>query len=501
MIQTFDTDVALIGMGPTGGVLASLLGSRGVRVDVFERDAAVFPKPRAVHLDAETMRVLQQIGVTETIAPAVTPIRGMDMLNADGELIYKYVAPRGPGPLGWAEGFMFYQPELERALRRRAAEHPSVSVHAGHEVRSVRAEADGAGAVLEVDSAGGTRPVRARFAVGCCGARSLTRAALGSGLADYGLDQPWLVLDLVLRGEVPLPDVTVQYCEPARPATYVPLPGARRRFEIMVMPGDDPAEMVREERIRALLARWLHPDDYDLERAAVYTFHGLVAERWRRGPLLIAGDAAHQMPPFLGQGMCSGIRDAANLAWKLELVVRGAAAESLLDSYQGEREPHVRRIIEADLFLGNLIQTTDPNVARQRDAAAASQGPVPLTPPVYPLGPGLCAAGPAAGIPFPQPPLDGGGAHDDLLGPGFALVGSVTPSAEAARVLDAIGAATIHTPHPAIAEWLDAQGGRAAVVRPDRMVLAVVSGASGLDEALAPLAAHLTAAPAHALQD
>ncbi|HKP75509.1 MAG TPA: bifunctional 3-(3-hydroxy-phenyl)propionate/3-hydroxycinnamic acid hydroxylase, partial [Longimicrobiaceae bacterium] len=344
----FDTTVAVVGMGPTGGVLANLLGARGVRVDVFERDVQVHPRPRGVHLDGEAMRVLQQIGVAERIGPMAMPVTGMDLLDPGGRLLFRYAAPAPPGPLGWAEGYMVHQPDLERELRRRAAEHPSVSLHAGTEVERIDLLPDG-GAALRVRTRDGTRRVRARFVVGCCGARSITRAAVGSGLFDYGRHQPWLVVDVALRRELPLPGVTVQYCDPARPATYVPMPGNRRRFEIRVMPGDDAAALAEEGAVRERLARWLQPDDYEVERAAVYTFHALVADRWRRGPLLIAGDAAHQMPPFLGQGMCAGIRDAANLAWKLELVARGVASPSLLDTYQAEREPHVRRIIEADL--------------------------------------------------------------------------------------------------------------------------------------------------------
>jgi len=492
--------LAIVGLGPTGGVLACLLGARGVRVDVFERDAEVHPRPRGVHLDGEAMRVLQQIGVAERIAPAAMPVKGMHLIDADGRLLYRYAVPDVPGPLGWADGYMVHQPELERELRRRAAEHPSVTLHTGHEVERIDVLPGGEGASLSVrDAGGGVRTVRARFVIGCCGARSITRAAVGAGWFDYGRHQPWLVVDVMLRREVTLPEVTVQHCDPARPATYVPMPGNRRRFEIRVMPGDDPDALVGDESVRGLLARWLHPDDYEVERAAVYTFHALVADRWRRGPLLIAGDAAHQMPPFLGQGMCAGIRDAANLAWKLELVARGVAAPSLLDTYQAEREPHVRRIIEADLYLGDLIQPAGSSAPADARHGAASRGSPPtgarrpgaLTPPVYPLGPGLCAPTSAAGTPFPQPRLEDGVMHDGRLGPGFTLVGAVTPSPAARRVMERLGAAVLTTPVAAIRDWLSAHGARAALVRPDRIVLAAVSDAPELDAAMAPLAAHL----------
>jgi 3-(3-hydroxy-phenyl)propionate hydroxylase len=492
MTEMVHTDVAVVGYGPTGSMLANLLGARGWKVDAFERAPDVFHQPRAVHLDAEIMRVFQQTGLAEAIRPAITPVRGMHLLNAAGEMIFRYEAGEGPGPLGWPDGFMFYQPDLERAMREGARRFAGVTAHLEHEVLAVRS--DERGAELDVEHAGGRKTVRARFVVGCCGARSITRAAIGSALFDYGFEQPWLVLDIIQRHDAGLPDVTVQYCEPARPATYVVMPGARRRFEIMLMPGDTPASVTSAPRIAELLARWIDPSAYDVERAAVYAFHCLVAEKWRDGPLMIAGDAVHQMPPFLGQGMCSGIRDAANLSWKLDLVLRGLARPSLLDTYQDERERHVRQIIETDMYLGALIQTTDPEIARQRDAhALAAGGPSTLTPPDYPLGGDLCASGAADRLPFPQPVLEGGRRHDDVIGGGFALVGAVEPSPHAHGVLESLEAARIPRPVPEIAAWLAARGASAAVVRPDRNVLALVDDAAGLDAALAPLAAHLTA--------
>lgn len=492
MTDRFDTDVAVIGYGPTGAMLANLLGARGWRVDVFERAPGVFHQPRAVHFDAEIMRLFQQAGLDGAIEPAITPVRGMHLFNTAGEMIFQYQAGEGPGPLGWPDGYMFYQPDLERALRAGAARYPSVTVHLEHEVRRVAANGDAA--VLDVsDAAGRTRTVAARFAAGCCGARSITRAAIPSGLFDYGFEQPWLVLDIVVAADPGLPGVTVQYCEPERPCTYVVMPGARRRFEIMLVPGDTPESMLSPARIAELLSRWIEPASYEVERAAIYAFHCLVAERWRGGPLLIAGDAAHQMPPFLGQGMCSGMRDAGNLAWKLDLVLRGIARPSLLDTYQDEREPHVRKVIETDMYLGGIIQTTDPSVAAERDTAARATGePSTLTPPDYPIGGALCGSRQGERLPFPQPRLADGRMHDDLLGDGFALIGRVAPSAAARSILDRIGTRVIDAPEEAIAAWLADRGAAAALVRPDRNVLALVDDPAGLDAALAPLAAFLT---------
>jgi 3-(3-hydroxy-phenyl)propionate hydroxylase len=499
----FDTDVAIVGYGPTGEVLAGLLGARGWRVDVFERALDVVHQPRAVHFDAEVMRVFQQLGVVDAIHPAIAPVQGMDLLNGAGDVIFRFRARAGDGPLGWPDGFMFYQPDVERALRSAASRCPSVTAHLGQDVVAVANAADDSAAILNVRPidrrgvSGDVRTIRARFAVGCCGARSVTRAAIGSPLFDYGLEQPWLVLDLIVRRDAGLPKVTVQYCDPAHPATYVMMPGHRCRFELMLMPGDTPDTMLDPSHIATRLAPWIRPEDYDIDRAAIYVFHGLVAEQWRRGRLLIAGDAVHQMPPFLGQGMCSGVRDAANLAWKLDLVLSGIASDTLLDTYQEEREPHVRRLIETDMYLGALIQTTDPEVARQRDMKATNAGaPTALTPSLPRLGGRLCGVRADCGVPFPQPVLADGRRYDEQIGDRFALVGAVTPSAWAARILDRIGTRIVTDPASAITEWLHAHDAVAAVVRPDRNVLALVSNPAELDQTLGPLAAHLVPADA-----
>lgn len=482
-----ETDIAVIGYGPTGATLANLLGARGWRVDAFDRAHDVYAQPRAVHFDDEIMRVWQQLDMIEALAPAITEVRGMDMFNAEGHLIFQYVAPAGVGPLGWPKGYMFYQPDVERALRAGAARYPQVRAHLGREVTHIAA-AGNQDVVVATDGPDGPEEWHARFAIGCDGARSMTRVSMGASLSDYGAHQPWLVLDILLHSDPGLPQVTVQYCDPARPSTYVPMPGQRRRFEIMVMPDDAIDTLTTPDHVARLLERWVQPGTYALERAAVYTFHCLFADRWRLGPVAIAGDAAHQMPPFLGQGMCSGVRDAVNLAWKLDLVLRGASDEALLDTYQAEREPHVRALIETDIYLGGIIQTTDPEVARQRDAMALSGGAATaLTPTFPPLGGDLCGNGSVDRLPFPQPMAADGSRMDSTLGDGFVLVGDVTPSAQADALLQTLGVRRIPIVPASLREWFAAAGAAAALVRPDRVVLAAVSDSAALDAALAPL--------------
>jgi 3-(3-hydroxy-phenyl)propionate hydroxylase len=291
-----------------------------------------------------------------------------------------------------------------------------------------------------------------------------------------------VVFDALLKRDASLPDHTVQYCNPSRPSTYCNVLGNRRRWEIMLMPGDDPDTIAQPENVWKLVSRWISPEDADIERAVVYTFHSVIAKGWRKGRLLLAGDSAHQTPPFLGQGLCAGIRDVANLAWKLELVLKGRAADSLLDTYETEREPHVREFIALAVKLGDVIQTTDPAVAAERDSRFQAGSPEIFEFPAPGLGPGLhTGAGNGAGQPFPQPELVNGKLLDEVTGLNFALVARCT-------LLAALDAATrallirtstvfVDDQSPAIAAWLDKHDVEAALVRPDRYVLGTAKNA------------------------
>jgi 3-(3-hydroxy-phenyl)propionate hydroxylase len=335
--------------------------------------------------------------------------------------------------------------------------------------------------------------------LGCDGARSLSRGATGTALEDLCFDQPWLVCDVILRREVDLPRWCVQYCDPARPSTYVPIPGRRRRWEFMLMPGETREEMERPERVARMLAPWLGPDDAEIERATVYTFHALVASPWRRERVFLLGDSAHQTPPFLGQGMCAGMRDAANLAWKIDLVHRDLASPRMLDSYERERSPHVRRVIQSAVAAGGLIQTTDPGVAKARDEMfLAGNAPSPLE-----LVPRLVDGvfddredDHAAGKPIPQSRDASGRLLDDLLADGFALVAADDPAGlvgeASGRVLERLG--TRRVACEALRPWLGKVGAVAALVRPDRHVHGSVRDAGDLDRLVRRLSDQLDGA-------
>ena len=357
-------DVAIIGAGPVGSTLAAMLAKRGLSVVVLERDLDIYPLPRAAHLDAETVRNLREIGAWSDEPGWSIPNGGMDFLTADGRVLLR-MTPRHESHHTVPQSNLFHQPTLDRLIRARAVEL-GVTLLLGHDVTAIHETGDR----VRLDARthdGRDVSVDAAWVVGCCGARSFLRRHMGVGQIDLDFDEPWLVVDVnVDDPTVEPPTRTVQVCDPARPHTIVPMPAPRQRFEFMLLPGETADDVNRPEVIEQWMAPYLAPGRATVERSAVYTFHGLIAKEWRRGRLLLAGDAAHQMPPFLGQGMCSGIRDAVNLAWKLA-AVRGGADESLLDTYQLERSPHVQSIVESAVGLGRIICTLDPEQAAGRD--------------------------------------------------------------------------------------------------------------------------------------
>jgi 3-(3-hydroxy-phenyl)propionate hydroxylase len=400
-------DIAIVGYGATGATLANLLGMQGLSVAVLERESGLVPLPRAVHFDGEVMRIFETAGLASNLLPYLRPSGGMRYVNTQGQIMIERKPATVVGPHGWANNYLFHQPDFENVLRAGAERYPTVKVFKEHEVLAVCQTSDEV--VLETNK----KNIRARWVVGCDGARSIVRQAIGSEHHDLGLHQPWLVVDVLLAREVDLPEQTVQYCNPARPVTFVKVTGRRRRWEIMLMPGDDAETIAHPERMWRLLAPWIRPGDARIERSAVYTFHSLIAKRWRDRRLFIAGDAAHQTPPFLGQGMCAGIRDAANLAWKLESEIKGPPSDSLLETYQSEREAHVRVFIETAVRLGNIIQTTDPKVAAERDRSFREGGKEEMVNLSPPLGPGFHLGRSEV---FPQPLLADGRRLDAAIG-------------------------------------------------------------------------------------
>jgi 3-(3-hydroxy-phenyl)propionate hydroxylase len=483
-------DVVIVGYGPVGATLANLLGMRGIKTLVLEREASAYQLPRAVHFDDEVMRIFETASLSEAIRPGVTLSPGMLFVDRDGKLLLDWSRPPETTPLGWPPSFRFHQPTLESILRDGLKRWSCVSAMTRCDAFALDEDADGVRVRFEDLNTGRLMACRAKYVVGCDGARSLVRRCMGVGMDDLGFHERWLVLDFLLdRPRDDLGDYSVQFCDPLRPATYVRGVGNRRRWEITLLPDEDSQAMMVPERIWPLLRRWVTPEDGTIERAAVYTFHSVVAERWRRGRLLLAGDSAHQTPPFLGQGMCAGIRDTSNLAWKLADVVTGRACDSLLDSYESERSPHVREYIARAVRLGGIINTKN---TREALAALGRKGDetIKFTSAKPRLGAGLWASDDKlAGRLAPQPLLGSGARLDAVVGYEFALLTTAAFArslSRAARTAARIRGIAI-VDDDALAPWLEENGAKAVLVRPDRYVLGIAQDEAGLAELLRSL--------------
>jgi len=481
-------DVAIIGFGPAGATLANLLGQTGLNVVVLEKEAAIYPLPRAIHFDGEVMRIFQSIGLRREVEGiSRAGLKGMHFVNAEGETLLIRGGTTAMGPHGCASNYYFHQPELERVLREGLQRFENVRICLQHSVLDIKQQPDHACLQVQDSSNDTTYEINARYVVGCDGARSLVRKILGSPMQDLGLHQAWLVFDALLKDNAPpLPDHTVQHCDPARPMTYCNVTGNRRRWEIMLLPDDDPAEIVKPENLWPLVSRWVLPENADIERATIYTFHSFIAKGWRTGRLMIAGDAAHQTPPFLGQGMCAALRDASNLAWKLQAVLTGVASDDLLDTYESERAPHVQAFIELAVRLGDIIQTTDPAAAKARDAKFRQGQPEIFQFPAPVLGHGMVAAGSApVGQTFPQPQLSNGQWLDEAIGNHFAVIAlpqllqEVSPQTRAQWKQWKVVSQSAKD--GSLRAWLEQQCVQAVVVRPDRYILGMANTSSQLD--------------------
>lgn len=514
-------DVAIVGLGPVGLFSAILLGSKGHRVVCFERWPLPYALPRAVTFDHEIARTLNIIGIDSDADQAIDYYDEIyRWINADGETLMEidWVSRAGDG---WRNRYWFSQPALENRLREIADSLPNVELRSGYEaveieqdddqvtVRFHQTVAQDGRAVLK--DGGQTGEVTARFLIGSDGANSMVRRALGLELTDLEFYYDWLVVDTQPLIELPYEPAHYQVCDPVRPTTVVPGgpgdPGKprRRRWEFMAIDGDDLTELGTPAKTWELLAPFgVNPDNHILERAVVWRFQARYLEQWRLGRVALAGDAAHLMPPFAGEGMCAGLRDAGNLCWRLDLALRGLAGPDILEDYTNERKPHAKWYIDFSVDAGRVICVTDPDAAAERDRQLiADHRTQSATGPISPhdavLGPGAWIADDEhAG----KPSIQGRVAHrgrvgrfDEVVGRGWTLISAIeqgNPLTEQQQAaFDAIeGRAVTVGPQGSGADVIDVEGVYSAwfaeqgvghlLVRPDFYVAASAADVDGL---------------------
>jgi 2-polyprenyl-6-methoxyphenol hydroxylase-like FAD-dependent oxidoreductase len=523
-MTSVDFDVLQVGSGPVGLVMAALTGQRGHSIAVIERHQNLYNLPRAGHVDHEIMRTLQSLGVADTVAADAYPCNQYVWQNAAGEVLLDF--PWGSeSDSGWHSDYMMYQPVLEDALYSHNVDDEKVTFFRGWEAVEFRELDNGYEVTLarmgvgaapgELVPTGERKVLRGRFLVGADGANSAVRTWLGIERKDIGFNERWLDVDMRRHRPISLDFDMGQICDPARPLFVAPLGKRHRRFEWALLPGESPEEMSRPEAAWKLLGELgLSSEDVSIVRQHVYTFEARVAEQWRRGGAFLVGDAAHTMPPHMGQGMCSGIRDATNLAWKLDLVLRGQAEDRLLDSYETERQPHVKDWTTISIEAGKVSCTLDKDLAAERDAAFR-EGYVPPIPEVPVLRRGVVqrtaegAVAAPAGHLSPQARVRVGdtvGRFDDIVGGGWIVL---SMAADPLSVLDAphrnllerLGAKAVHLVPNGEGTIQDADGRyaaylaewdwRAVVFRPDFYVFGGVTRLGHLPQLLDELAAQL----------
>ncbi len=451
-----DFDIAIVGLGPTGLTLAHFLGRRGLKVIALEREPEFYGNARAVYTDDECMRIFQEAGVAAELEADMVLDSAVQWLLEDGSVLGQL--RRFDRPYGWTMSCFLYQPYFESKLESLLSRYPNVRIMRGREL--IAFEQDNDWVSLKHAASKGTQygqaaapaadpmdvtSARARWLVACDGGRSGVRSQLGIKMVGKSFPEPWLVVDIKAKNDTDcfhhLPYFNF-HCDPTRPTVSCPQPDGHHRFEFLVLPGETREQMEDPAKVRALVSQHVEYDKVEVLRRLVYTFNALIAARWRVGRVLLAGDAAHMTPQFMGQGMSSGVRDAHNLAWKLDAVLRGHADVSLIDTYESERKPHAKEMIEISVRMKEFVSMANPVKAGFRNAAVAFLLKLPKVgdyirearwkpPPTYPNGtyfglPRVRRNG-AEGRPIPQPQVrtfvGRRALLDHILGDNFALIG------------------------------------------------------------------------------
>ncbi len=353
-------DVTIVGLGPAGGTLANLLAMHDLSILILDREKSFYPLPRAVHFDDEIMRVFQTIGITKEFLKHTIINKGTKFVNSKDNVILDWPRPKKITDNGWYPSYRFHQPDLEKKLRKKLKNYKKVLIEQNSEVIKIKNSKNHVDITYLDINNHKDYFVRSKYVIGCDGANSITRKQMKTKMDNLGFTQKWAVVDLILKKKKNnLPDRTIQYSNPKQPATYCRNVGRRRRWEFAIKKNHSDKKVLSDNYIWNFLKPWLNKSEAIIERKTIYTFESAIARKWRKGRVFIAGDAAHLMPPFMGQGMCAGIRDASNLAWKIANCIRNKFDDKLLNTYQSERSLNVKEYIETTMRMGEFVNAVE----------------------------------------------------------------------------------------------------------------------------------------------
>ena len=482
--MTQSPHVVIIGAGPTGVAAATLLAQYGVATTVLDRWSGVYPQPRAVHLDDEVYRILTRLGIGESFAAISRPALGLRLIDPRMRVLSEFQRDPNERRNGYPSANMFDQPELEGLLRDNLSRYPEVTLRGNVDVTNIADAGGGRTRITFTDRGDGTEQIMdTDYLLGCDGANSLVRDRIGSRMEDLNFEQRWLVIDVASTEELQQWDGVHQLCDSRRAGTFMRIRDNRYRWEFRLLDGEKAEDFNTMATLGPLIAPWterVDPSRLEIIRVAEYTFRAKLADRWRRGNVFILGDAAHLTPPFVGQGLCAGLRDAMNLSWKLAGVVQGRLDPAVLDSYEGERKPHARSMIELALMVGRAMTSGGRVgdmlrgivVPRMHLLPALRKKVLDSETPALSRSALVRGPGRLTGKLCPNPRTSDGRLLDEVLGTGFAVITTEEP-AEADRIEAQRRGAVVHVADPGsgLGEWL--RGGRAtaAILRPDRTVM------------------------------
>ena len=479
--------VVIVGAGPTGVTAATLLAQYGIQCLVLDRYEHAYPQPRAVHLDDEIRRIVSRLGISEEFAAISRPALGLRLLDQDLHVLAQFQRDTSESVHGFPQANMFDQPEFEALLRANLKKYPGAVLRGNVEVTDIAQRGAGRVGVTFTDRGSGEEHiVDTAYVLGCDGANSIARTSIGAEMVDLKFQQRWLVVDVATEADLHQWEGVHQVCSPVRAATYMRIGPTRYRWEFRLLPGETADDYRSLPALHQLITPWLNgtPDeDLELARVAAYTFRAQLADRWRDRNVFLLGDAAHLTPPFIGQGMGAGIRDAMNLAWKLAGVLNGDLPEGVLDTYERERKPHARAMIALALTMGRAMTAGGRlgNLIRRAVAPRLHFIPGMRARMVNSRTPNLCSSAFVAKSPWPgqlggtlcpNPLLANGERLDSLLRNGFALVTTKPLDTRQQEQLQKRGATVVTAaPDTELGRWLRRGRAVAAIVRPDRTVM------------------------------